>query len=332
MATAIRTLDRGDVREAGGEDIAAAVADVRVVLRLLRDGLAEMPAETSLPLDMGSVDARVYALPAGLAAPYDTVGVKWTAHRAGHAGPPRIVSLTLVNDRRSGLPIGVVESANLTATRTAAVSALALDVAAPIPPRRVALLGAGKQARAHLDMLATLFPHLEEVSVWNRTAARLDAMLGRALPWPIRRSAAVGEAIAAADAIVACTAAAMPILDRMAVRPGRIILQVGYHEVSFEAIDACSAVVVDLWGDFWRASAKSLFQMARAGRFEAGRVSADLAEAVHGGWRPRQDDAVYFSSFGLNVFDVALATRVLRTASAKGLGRLAPLLDDGDQA
>jgi len=331
MTLLIRSLTRDEVRAAGGEDIAAAVADVRAVLGLLRAGEAEMPAETSLPLDMGAADARIYALPAGLGAPYDTVGVKWTAHRAASAGDPRIVSLTLVNDRRTGLPLGIVESASLTATRTAAVSAVALQTAAPTPPRHVTLLGAGTQARAHLAMLAILFPNLAALSVWDRTPARLDAMLARDLPWPVARHAALHDAVEGSDAVIACTAASQPILDAWAVRPGRIVLQIGYDEASFAAIDASTAVVVDLWGEFWRASAKSLFRMTRAGRFDASKVSADLAAAVHGGWRPKADDAVYFNSFGLNVFDVALATRVLRDAAAKNLGRMVPLLGPGGE-
>jgi ornithine cyclodeaminase len=151
-------------------------------------------------------------------------------------------------------------------------------------------------------------------------------MLTRASPWPVVRCDDLRDAVEGSDAVIACTAAASPILDAWAVRPGRIILQVGYDEASFAAIDASTAVVVDLWGEFWRASAKSLFRMTRAGRFDAGRVSADLAAAVDGGWRPRPDDAVYFNSFGLNVFDVALATRVLREAASRDLGRMVPLL------
>jgi len=329
MDLLVRSLTRDEVREAGGEDIAAAVADVRAVLGLLREGHAEMPAETSVPLDMGAGDARVYALLAGLAAPYDTAGVKWTAHRASSAGDPRIVSLTLINDRRSGLPLGIVESASLTATRTAAVSAVALQNVAPTTPKRLALLGAGAQARAHLAMLAALFPDLTELRAWNRTPARRDAMIARDLPWPVVRAADLREAVEGSDAVIACTAATSPILDAWAVRPGRIILQIGYDEATFAAIDASTAIAVDLWGEFWRASAKSLFRMTRAGRFEPSRVSTDLAAAVHGGWRPKADDAMYFNSFGLNVFDVALATRVLREAAAKELGRLVPLLGTG---
>jgi ornithine cyclodeaminase len=65
--------------------------------------------------------------------------------------------------------------------------------------------------------------------------------------------------------------------------------------------------------------------MHRAGRFAADRVSADLGEAVHGGWRPMPGAAVYFSSFGLNVFDVALAARLLGAAEAAGRGALRPI-------
>jgi len=323
-AFAFRYLDRAAVLEAGGQDFDAAIADVRTCFALLRQGGAAMPPETSVALDMGGApDARSYALPASLADPYGTVGVKWTTHRSAGAGPPRILSLTLVTDRYSGAPLGCVESAVLTAMRTAAVSALALRHAAPGPMRRVALLGAGTQAATHLAMLAASFPRLEAVSVWNRTPATRDAMLARAgaLPWRVARHGVLADALARCDAVLACTAATEPILDAGVAQPGRIVLQIGYHEASFALIESSTAVVVDLWGEFRLTSAKSLFQAHRAGRFPASRLTAELADALAGRWAPRPDDAVYFSSFGLNVFDLALATRVLRRATALGIGR-----------
>lgn len=321
---ALRYLDRTDVVAAGGMDFEAAIADVRAGFAMLRAGDATMPSETSVALDMeGATDARSYALPAALGAPYDSVGVKWTTHRAASAGPPRIVSLTMVNDRRTGAPVGIVESAVLTAMRTAAVSALALRHAAPRPVRRVALLGAGTQATTHLAMLAASFPGLEQVALWNRTPAACEAMVQGAgvLPWPVVRSTVLVDALVGSDAVLACTAATSPILDADAAQPGRIVLQIGYHEASFALIATSTAVVVDLWGEFRNTSAKSLFQAHRAGRFAADRLAAQLAEVLEGQWAARPDDAVYFSSFGLNVFDLALATRVLRRAAALGLGR-----------
>ncbi len=68
--------------------------------------------------------------------------------------------------------------------------------------------------------------------------------------------------------------------------------------------------------------------MHRAGRFPAERVAAELAAAVLDGWRPAPDAAVYMSSFGLNVFDIALAARVLARAEAEGVGRMLPMSGD----
>jgi ornithine cyclodeaminase len=236
------------------------------------------------------------------------------------------MSVTVVNDAATGLPIGLVESALLTATRTAACSAIALQLGAAAPLRRIALLGAGVQAAAHLRMLAALFPGLEMLTLWNRHPERSQATLVSVAPLlPVRLEPALDAAIAGADAVICCTAATTPILDADAMRPGRIVLQVGYHEVSFDAIDRADAVLVDLWGEFRLTSAKSLFQMHRAGRFPAERVSADLATLVLDGWRPAPGACVYFSSFGLNLFDVALAGRVLRDAAARGIGTVLTL-------
>ena len=238
------------------------------------------------------------------------------------------MSVTVVNDAATGLPLGFVESAGLTATRTAAVSALALQHGASATLRRVTLLGAGVQAAAHLRMLAAVLPGLDRVTVWNRTPGRVPAMTDAvAAPWPVIHAESLDTAVADADAVICCTAATTPILGAEAVRPGRIIVQAGYNEVSFDAIDRTQSVLVDLWGEFRLTSAKSLFQMHRAGRFESGRVAADLPALVLDGWRPPDGASVYFSSFGLNVFDIALAGRVLRDAAAQEIGTVLALGD-----
>ncbi len=326
MGIPVRFVGDADMRAAGGLDIPAAIADLRTALALWREGSAEMPPEHSVTLGEGSL-ARAYALPARLGGPCQWAGVKWTAHRpALDDGLPAVMSVTMVNDAMTGLPIGIVESALLTATRTAAVSALVLQHAASASLRRVTLLGAGVQAATHMRMLAALFPDLHAVTLWNRTADRARALAaGQDYPWPVHVAEDLALACSEADAVITCTAASAPILDASVMRSGRTILQVGYHEASFDAIDRADVVLVDLWGEFRLTSAKSLFQMHRAGRFPQARVAADLAALVLDGWRPPAQACVYFSSFGLNIFDVALAGRVLRDAAALALGTVLTL-------
>ncbi len=329
-ALPLRFLSRADVIAAGGGDFAAAMADVRATLAQMRAGAADMHPENAVRLGgPGATQSKAYALPARVG---DVAGVKWTAHRPPMAdGLPAALSLTLVNDAISGVPIGMVESALLTAMRTAAVSALVLQCAG-LKLRRIAVLGAGVQARTHLRMLAALFPALESVVVWNRDFARGQAMAAPAAPWPVTCAVELDAALKEADAVITCTNAAEPFLGPSVMRPGRLVMQIGYHEVSFEAIDAADAVLVDLWGEFRLTSAKSLFQMHRAGRFPAERVGADLAGLVLDGWRPPAQASMYFSSFGLNLFDIALATRVLRQATQSNIGTVLSLSGDGAEA
>lgn len=314
-------LDRAAVIAAGGADFPAALADVREAFALLRAGDAEMPAETSVALGSADKPGKAYALPAAVGGRFQTAGVKWTAHRpALHDGQPMVVAHTMVNDRRTGLPIGVVESALLTAMRTASVSALAIEALTPVPLRRVAVLGAGVQARTHLDMLSALYPELEQVLLWNRTWECAAGLAAQDWPFPVAIASTPAEA-ARCDVVLTCTNAREPILQAADLEPGRLVVQVGYNEVSFDAIDKADHVVVDLWGEFRLKSAKSLFQMHRAGRFDEGKVASDLAMALAGGFKPTPGSLVYMSSFGLNIFDIALATRVLRDAERQAMGQ-----------
>jgi ornithine cyclodeaminase len=323
----IRHLSRSDAIEAGALDWTAAVEDVHATIRLLRDGEAGMVAESVMPL---GTDPRnnAYGLPAFVGGAYDAAGLKWTVHRAEPMGyMPSISSTTIINRLADGAPVGSVESALLTRMRTAAVSAAAMRALKPGGIRSVALLGAGAHAQTHLDMLLTLFPDIEAVHLWNRTPVHIGALIDQAKRTGATRLVAHGDLAGTlddAEVVICCTSAPQPFLDASAVRPGRLIMQVGFHEVMFETIAASDFVTVDLWGDFADKSAKSLFQMYRAGEFKPASVATDLPALLLDGWTSPTKASLYFSSFGLNVFDIAFAARVLRRAGELNVGTLLP--------
>ena len=319
----IRFLSREDVIASGGRNVTRAIRDVETALGQFRSGEAVMTPESPLPLP-GRPSSRAYALPGRIGGSGGVAGVKWVAYGGGDGGSePAAMSLTLINDADSGRPIACVESGLLTAVRTAAVSAIALRTITPAPAITVALIGAGPLAHAHLRMLREHADATREVLVWNRTGSRVTEMIARTGgrgPPHAKPAETLADALARADVVIACTSSESPIIDRSAVRPGRTLMQIGCNEVTFGAIDACDHVVVDLWGEFRLTSAKSLFRMHRAGRFPESRVSADLPSVLDGSWKPAPGSSVYFSSFGLNVLDIALAARVAEVAKARGIG------------
>jgi ornithine cyclodeaminase len=322
-------LSQADAIAAGAMDWNAALSDVHATIRLLRDGEAGMVSESVMPLG-ADLRNKAYGLPAFVGGGYDAAGLKWTVHRAEPVGDlPSISSTTFINRLSDGAPQGTVESGLLTRMRTAAVSAAAMQSLMGKPIRSVTILGAGMQAETHLDMLLNLFPGLAEIHLWNRSPTGVQRMIDRARPGVTTQLVThqhLPQAIMSADVILCCTSAPEPFVDPSAVRAGRLIMQIGFHEVTFEAIAATDVVTVDLWGDYADKSAKSLFQMYRAGEFQASRVAADLPAILLGGWQPPPTASLYFSSFGLNVFDIAFAARILRQANELGIGTAMPAI------
>ena len=121
----------------------------------------------------------------------------------------------------------LLDNGYLTDIRTAAAGAVAADVLARQNATRVAILGAGMQARMQLQALALVRP-LAGATVWARDAGRAQAFaaeMAAALPFPVRVAATASEAAEQADVVVTTTPATAPILHRVA--PGTHVTAMG---------------------------------------------------------------------------------------------------------
>ena len=132
------------------------------------DGLAEMVPKIYLTQHNG--DYR--AMPARWG---DCSGVKWiSVYPDNHKHKlPTIHGTLLLNDTHTGQPIISMDCAELTAHRTAAVSALAakhLTNAKDV--KRIAIIGCGYQAYLHAQMYREVFPNLQQVKVYDKDKGR----------------------------------------------------------------------------------------------------------------------------------------------------------------
>lgn len=97
--------------------------------------------------------------------------------------PPRglsgINATIVMLDGETGILKAVMQANWITAVRTAALSAVAARRFADPAAHRIAFLGTGAQARAHLDTFADLFP-LEEVAIAGRGRANIDRLAAAA--------------------------------------------------------------------------------------------------------------------------------------------------------
>ena len=316
-------VNRQDVERA--LSMPAAIAAMRDVLVALDRGHAVQPLRSSFELP-GTTD-RCYLMPAYAGTPA-TLGVKVLTAVHANAGTRFDVHQgAVLLFGKHGELLALIDATSITATRTAAVSAVATDVLARPDATRLAILGAGAQAQSHLEAMACIRP-IARVSVWSREREHAErfAHAARArLDVVVDVCETVRSAVADADIICATTAAHSPILDAGMVRQGAHINAVGSGSASHRELTSAvvrdAGVYVDRLESALSEAGDIVLAIADGAISEQhirGEVGAVLTGRIHG--RRSAEEITLFKSVGLGAEDVAAASAIYHACLASASG------------
>jgi alanine dehydrogenase len=229
-------------------------------------------------------------------------------------------AVIVVFDPENGTPLALMDGTYITATRTAAGSALATRLLAREDAEVLALLGTGVQAHSHARALPRV-RKFTEIRVAGRDRARSEALAQEIGPHA-RAVSSYEEAIRNADVVAATTHSTNPIVLREWLSPGVHINSVGLNPAGREVDEqtvADALLVVE--------SRDSALAPPPAGAPELAGVSpadvhAELGELVAGTkpGRTSQDEITLYKSVGVAVQDVAAAALVLAAAKGRSVG------------
>lgn len=158
MTTPLRFVDRETVA-ASLPSVLEQVELAGRVYRAMARGEVEMPPKIGVHPRM---DAFLHAMPAYLRE-LDVVAMKWVSGFPDNParGLPAISGVIVVNDAETGVPLAVLDAAEITAARTAAASGACVQAFAPAGWSAVAVLGCGEQGRYQCQVLRALNPECE---------------------------------------------------------------------------------------------------------------------------------------------------------------------------
>jgi ornithine cyclodeaminase/alanine dehydrogenase-like protein (mu-crystallin family) len=184
--------------------------------------------------------------------------------------------------------------------RTAAVSAVAVDLLAPVDAKVLGILGSGVQARSHVQALSRV-RKFEKIRVWSRTegnARRFAEEVGAQVT-------SAEEAVSEADVVLTLTSSPEPVLSGRWLKKDAMVCAVGAvtpnrRELDDEAMRG--AVVVESREAAMREPGDILLAKAE--------VSAEIGELLQGKQLDRRDRPVVFKSVGIAIEDVASAKLV----------------------
>jgi ornithine cyclodeaminase len=266
----------------------AAALRARLTVPLVADALAtrlrddppadDRPARTRVDTRAG----QVLLMPDESSA---FVGVKAVTIARGNPalGLPAIQGTYLLLDAATLTPVAVLDAAELTLLRTAAVSLLGVRLLRPVQRPRVTVIGAGPQAIAHVAALGSVAPSQRLLAV--RDASRIDAAraaLGEAgLGSDV--DVVVGVPVSESDVLVCATTSREPVFDSALLPDSAVVVAVGSHEPEARELDTA------LLARGWVAVESRAVARREAGDVivaerETGRdlVAADLGELVRG--------------------------------------------------
>ena len=242
-------------------------------------------------------------------------GIKTVSIFAGNGarGLPAVHAVYALFDASTGVPLALLDGTELTARRTAAVSALAADFLARPDAQSLLLVGAGRVAALLPDALRTVRPGLCRITVWNRSPVAALALAGRLR---LQGHAAVAStdlesAVRQADIVSCATLSTQPLVRGSWLAPGvHLDLIGGYTPQMREADGACFArgqvfvdtdEALDKCGDLLGALAEGCFERAAL----QGTLS-DLCRGLHPG-RGDGSAITVFKSVGSALADLAAA-------------------------
>jgi ornithine cyclodeaminase len=227
-------------------------------------------------------------------------------------------------DGETGKTRAILDASAVTAIRTAAVSGLATRMLARGDAKRLAIIGAGVQAKTHLEAMRAVRAW-ESVRVWSRTPGRAAAELDG-----VEETATAEEALRDADVVCTTTSAREPVVQRTWLAEGVHVNAVGSSIKSTRELDTQTIVDAALFVDRRESTLNEAgdFLIPQAeGAIGPEHIRAELGEVLIGAAEGRRDDAelTVFKSLGLGVEDLAAAELVLRNAEAQDAGTVVDL-------
>jgi L-arginine dehydrogenase len=293
-----------------------AVAAMRALFEAHGQGRVTQPPQvlTLLPDNRG--DFITYS---GVLPEDGVFGVKVSPYVVTPSGG-KVTATTMLMSLETGQPLLFCDSLALTTERTAATTALAVDLLARSDAAKLAIVGSGPVALAHLRYVLPL-RSWRQIRIYSRNIfgkkETLEARLGDLRPIPeIVDDGSV--AVANADVVLLCTSSGTPVLPMEHIRPGMLVTSISTNVARAHEIPPDALARMNVYCDDRSTTPLIAGEMVLASENGWSRddIRGDLGELACGTARaPSPDRASFFRSMGLGIEDVKMAHEIHRMNS-----------------
>jgi len=229
--------------------------------------------------------------------------------------------------RETGEMLALMNASEITAIRTAAVSAVATRLLAREDAQQLAIIGAGVQARTHLAALAAVrtIKHARIACRNIEHAEELARELQPQFSFPIEPVQTNEEAVRDAELIVTATSSLEPVINKDWISPGAHVNAIGTHSPNSREIDGATMAAARVFTDRRESvlnEAGDYLLAAKEGLVTPESIQGEIGELLIGSKSGRRSatEITLFKSLGLAIEDVASANYLYNKAQAQNAG------------
>jgi alanine dehydrogenase len=300
---------------------------MEMALRLFSSGQVVQPVRLVLPVGNGHAAFALMPAygrePAVLGAKLVTVFNTNTELDV----PTHLATVVLLNPQTGAL-LALLGGTYITQLRTAAASAVSVNLLARDDAAILAIIGSGVQARSHLRAIEQAW-ELSEVRVWSPTPEHQDTFVEEMRSSTTARLIAADspeDAVRGADLVVLATSSSEPVIESSWIGDGAHIMCVGACRPEQREMDPALVRRGRLFVDSRAAAlveSGDIVQGIRDRLFTPSHIIGELGDLldkrVEGRRSPR--DVTIFKSLGLAVEDIVAAELAYRRALTQGMGQ-----------
>jgi alanine dehydrogenase len=289
-------------------------------------GKAVMPVRLVMPLP--EIHGRITSMP-GFLAQDKALGIKVVTYFQNNAKQdlPAILATIMLFSAETGKMIAAMDGSYITAIRTACASAMATKALAKHEAPILGILGAGVQARTHIQALCRV-KNLQRIKIYSPlgiSASNVKQELEPEIGVNIEVIDSAEDTVRECDLVVTATTAKEPILREEWLKSGVHINAVGSHRPDFREIDgptlARAKVVVDS-REAIMAECGDILLAIKENSITENNIHAEIGEIL-AGTKPGRTNATeitLYKSVGIAIQDVATAHLVYDKALKQNVG------------
>ncbi|MBQ7338987.1 MAG: ornithine cyclodeaminase family protein [Clostridia bacterium] len=242
-------------------------------------------------------------------------GVKWVAvfPENPKEGYRNVTGTMILSELTHGHTLSVMDAGYLTEIRTASIGATAAKYLAREDAKTIGFIGAGQQARRHLDMVKIVRPEIKTCYVSSLADGSTERFIEEEkLLHPdmefIDCQDNYEKAVIDADIVVTAISGQEPILKAKWIKKGAFYIHVAGWEDEYAVPKLASKIVCDDW-ECIKHRTQTISRMYKEGVLTDDEIYSDLDEIVTGRRLGRENDEefIYFCSVGLAFVDVSFA-------------------------